>query len=176
MRNATWFVLAGLLGGGCGAGAGQTRRELAGPVKVVFTNASAQPICELQMTFEDTQDFGDNWLPAAGLASGASVEFAVKSGRYRAAWRTCDAPGTPVYAGTLVGAASVTLDAQTQLYAYFPDTVPPTKRAATLGRTFKLVRFVGQPIEQIAPATPQKVDAFAAAEAELESRRAKASR
>ncbi len=154
-----------------GSSHGTTHRNHAGSIQVVFTNASPEKMCELHMSFVDQKDFGDNWLPANGLASGKSVEFKVKPGKYKATWSTCKTSDSkPYYAGTRIGELGIEVDQQTQLFAYIADTIAPTKRAPALGRDYKLVRFQGQPIETIANTAPAKVDAFAAAEAGLSSR------
>ena len=91
MHTAIYYMTLGVVAvTGCASGAGQTKRELAGSIKVVFTNASPQPMCDLQMTLEQSSQFGDNWLPAGGVPSGASIEFKVKPGKYKATWSTCN--------------------------------------------------------------------------------------
>jgi hypothetical protein len=170
MRTANIVVTVGLaLTGACATGAGGTRgvthREYVGSVQVIFTNATPQTMCELHMSYEDQRDMGDNWLPEGGLASGKSIEFKIKPGKYQATWNTCSEGGKPYFAGTMIGDTSIGVDQQTQLFTYVADTVAPTKRAPVLSRDYKIVKFSGQPIGPISNTPPVKVDAFAAAEA-----------
>jgi hypothetical protein len=126
---------------------GETMRLRAGSTPVVFTNATPDRMCGLYMNNEDTDDYGDNWLPKEGLASGQSIEFKVQPGKYMARWDTCTSGSKqPFYAATLWREMGFVVDQETQLYAYVADTVSPTKRAAILGRDHKLVRFQGQQI------------------------------
>lgn len=173
MRSTNILFLGLVLAGGCAAGAGGSRgatyAQHAGTIQVVFTNATPHEMCELRMSYEDQKDMGDNWLPADGVASGKSVEFRVKPGRYQATWATCRDGDDPFYAGTMIGETAIDIDQQTQLFTYTADKVAPTKRAAVLTRDYKIVKFSGQEIGPIAKTAPVKVDAFAAAEASLSS-------
>jgi hypothetical protein len=117
-------------------------------VPVLFTNASPARICSLFMSFDSEDDYGDNWLPAAGLPSGSSVELRIKPGKYKARWDTCrTGKDQPYYAATLWHETAVVVERQTQLYAYVADAVSPTKRAAPMGRDYRVVRFAGQSID-----------------------------
>src|SRR5688500_481376 len=103
MRSTNFVLTLGLvLAGGCAAGAGgargSTHAQHAGSVQVIFTNATPDKMCDLHMSFEDQKDMGDNWLPEEGLASGKSVEFKVKPGKYQATWATCKNGDKPYYA------------------------------------------------------------------------------
>lgn len=172
MRTANLVLTVGLvLTGACattsGTSRGLTHREHLGSTQVIFTNATPERMCALHMSFDDQQAMGDNWLPAGGLASGKSVEFMVRPGKYQATWNTCKDGDKPYYAGTLIGETGIAVDQQTQLFAYVADSVPPTKRAPVLGRDYRIVKFSGQPVEPIAKTAHVKVDAFAAAEASL---------
>jgi hypothetical protein len=106
-------------------------------------------MCNLALSSDSDPSYGDNWLPEGGLASGASLELRVQPGTYKATWSTCrDDFKQPFYAGTLYRELAFTLDRQeAQLYAFVSDSVVPTKRAATLGRQFQLVRAVGQMVD-----------------------------
>jgi hypothetical protein len=126
---------------------GTTRAQYAGAVPVMFTNASPARICGLFMSFDQEDEYGDNWLPAAGLPPGASVELRIKPGTYKARWDTCRTGKEPYYAATLWRETAVVVERQTQLYAYVADAVSPTKRAAPMGRDHRVVRFAGQAIE-----------------------------
>jgi hypothetical protein len=115
----------------------------------MFTNASPARLCGLFMTDDTDDDYGDNWLPAEGLPSGRSVELRMKPGRYKARWDSCKAgPEQPWFAATLWRETAVVINQQTQLYAFVADAVAPTTRAAAMGRDYRVVRFVGQPIER----------------------------
>ncbi|MGE0548768.1 MAG: hypothetical protein AB7O24_11975 [Kofleriaceae bacterium] len=129
---------------------GATYREHGGPVQVVFTNATAEAMCGFYMSFKDADQYGDNWLPEAGLSSGKSIEFRVKPGTYKARWESCSATGgIPHFAATLSHDSAFAIDQETQLFAYVADKVAPTKRAPILDRTYKKVTFQGQAIEPI---------------------------
>lgn len=132
---------------------GVTRASYAGPTQLVFTNATPARMCNLAIASDAAPSFGDNWLPEGGLASGASIELRVQPGTYKATWSTCrDDYKQPFYAGTLFREFAFTLDRQeAQLYAFVSDSVAPTKRAATLGRQWKLVAAVGQQIDPVHP-------------------------
>jgi hypothetical protein len=172
MRATNFVLTVGLVLTGACAGAGSSRgvthREHIGSVQVIFTNATPDRMCELHMTFDEQRDMGDNWLPEGGLASGKSVEFKVKPGKYQATWNTCKDGDKPYYAGTLIGDTSINVGQQTQLFTYVADTVAPTKRAPVLGRDYQVVKFSGQPVGPIAKSGPApQRDAFAAVEKEL---------
>ncbi|HEU0032715.1 MAG TPA: hypothetical protein VFQ53_18920 [Kofleriaceae bacterium] len=167
-------IVVGAAGGaGCvattGPGSrGQSLADHKGNVSLVFTNASPAKMCALRMTFEDDKDFGDNWLPAEGLASGKSITFKVQPGKYKATWNTCKPAGSeqPYYAGTLTQELAFEVGDATQLFAYVADTVAPTSRAAPVD-FHKLVKFAGQTVggraieDQIAaapaPAVPNEL-------------------
>ncbi len=136
---------------------GVTRARHAGTVPVMFTNATPDRMCGLYMTDDREDDYGDNWLPEAGVPSGGSVQFRLKPGKYKARWDTCK-QGTdkPYFAATLWREAAVTVQRETQLYAYVADAVAPTKRAAAMGRDHHVVRFPGQAIDPIPQAQPQR--------------------
>ena len=131
--------------GGSGA-RGTTMREYAGAISVVFSNATPDTMCNLQMSFEDADKFGDNWLPAGGIPSGKSIEFKVEPGKYKATWNTCRSGDRPFYAATLTGELAVDITEDAQLLAYVADTVAPTKRA-TLVDYHAMVKFQGQAID-----------------------------
>jgi hypothetical protein len=171
MRNFVWVVA---LLGGCAAGTGGPRggtyAEHRGHVPLVVTNATPQRMCELHMSFEDQASMGDNWLPSGGIASGKSLEFKVKPGKYQATWNTCQDGAKHYFAGTLIGDTGIDVGQQTQLFVYVADNVAPTKRAAVLTRDYKIVHFTGQPVGPVdysAPPATAKVDAFAKVEASL---------
>jgi hypothetical protein len=152
MRSIPLWVIA--LGGCVSAAAreprGATKLEMAGNVSLVFTNASPDPVCELSIAPDSRDDYGDNWLPPEGLASGKSADFKVKPGKYKAVWSTCRAPNKPYYAGTMWREMAVDVADATQLFAYVASNVAPTSRAAP--RDFhKLVRFAGQAIDPNPP-------------------------
>lgn len=145
-------VLGAVLGvvlGGCAVATGESRgvtqKQFAGTVSVVFTNASPDPMCGLHMAFDSDQKYGDNWLPAGGLASGKSIQLKMKPGKYKANWNTCKAGAKPYYAGTLASEWAFQVKDPIQLFAYIADSVAPTKRAP-LADLHKMVKFVGQPI------------------------------
>lgn len=121
-------------------------REYAGPISVVFSNATPDTMCNLQMAFEDADKFGDNWLPAGGIASGKSIEFKVEPGKYKATWNTCKNGDKPYYAATLTGELAVEISEDAQLFAYIADTVAPTKRAGLVD-FHAMVKFQGQAID-----------------------------
>lgn len=128
---------------------GVTRATYAGTTLLVFTNATPQRMCNLAISADTAPSYGDNWLPEGGLASGGSIELRVQPGTYKATWSTCrDNYASPFYAGTLYREFAFTLDRQeAQLYAFVSDSIVPTRRAATLGRQFQLVRAAGQKID-----------------------------
>ncbi len=148
MRTPNSIVLALVVTGCSIAGTtnhGVTRAELAGTASVVFTNATPEPICNMQIQHDGARAFGDNWLPAE-LPSGSSIDLRVQPGTYMATWNTCKRDGKPYHAGTLVGQNAFTVKDgkdMVQLFAYVADTVAPTKRAAP--RDFHtMVKFPGQ--------------------------------
>lgn len=150
MHTTNWILLAVLVTG-CSYGAGttgnrgQTMKQHAGAVSVVFTNASPDTVCGLHLSFDGQAKHGDNWLPPEGLPSGKSVEFKVKPGKYKATWNTCTSSQKPYYAATLVGDWAFEVKDSTQLFAYVADTVAPTERAAPRD-FYKMVKFPGQMI------------------------------
>lgn len=154
MRN---LLVVALLASGCAvqtAGSrGVTRAEYRGGIKVVFTNASPVKMCELRMSSDAQPDYGDNWLPERGLASGASLELHVAPGRYKAMWSTCSGGSKDgYYAATLWHETAVAISGDVQLYAYVADGVSPTKHARLLGVDYTVVRFQGQAIGPIVAA------------------------
>jgi hypothetical protein len=170
MKNLVWMVLLGGCAAGAGGPRGGTYAEHRGHVPLVVTNATPQRMCELHLSFEDQPSMGDNWLPDNGLASGKSLEFKVKPGKYQATWSTCKDGAKHYFAGTLIGDTGIEVNQQTQLFVYVADSVAPTKRAAVLTRDYKIVHFTGQPVGPIdysAPPAVAKVDAFAKVEASL---------
>jgi hypothetical protein len=135
---------------------GTTKARYTGAVLVVFTNATPDRMCGFYMTDDREEEYGDNWLPEAGVPSGGSVQFRVQPGKYKARWDTCKAGrAQPYFAATLWREAAVTVQRETQLYAYIADAVAPTKRAAVMGRDYDVVRFPGQPIDPD-PKPPQQ--------------------
>jgi hypothetical protein len=144
---------------------GETAKYYAGTVSVVFTNATPDAMCNLSMAADSNDVYGDNWLPAGGLASGKSMEFHIKPGRYKATWNTCHHKGqSPYYAGTLFRERAFEIKDSTQLFAFIPDTVAPTKHASIVAHR-SVVRFEGMTIgettgrvqeepETVASATP----------------------
>lgn len=163
--------LAVMVAAGCASSfesRGVTRQQYAGELQLVFTNASPATMCELRISFDDQPAFGDNWLPKGGVASGASVEFHVQPGVYKAMWSTCkDEPSSAFFAATLTQEMAITIDQETQLFAYVADTVSPTQRAAVLTRNYKIVRFQGQSIAPLGTSDPVPVDAFAQTERDI---------
>jgi hypothetical protein len=125
---------------------GTTAKDYQGTVEVVIVNATPEKMCGLYMSYDNDVDYGDNWLPVAGLPVGQSASFKVKPGTYKAKWNSCrdmhDAP-TANYSATLVaGTAFPVMDAM-QLYAFVSDGTPPTKRAMPRPK-LKMVKFIGQ--------------------------------
>jgi hypothetical protein len=169
MRVETRFLLAGAtaLLSGCVAGAsssesrGSTRARYAGAVPVMLTNATPGKMCGLYMTDDIEADYGDNWLSDDGLPSGSSVTFRVKPGKYKARWDTCPEGSKPsYYAATRWREAAITVQRETQLYAFVADSVSPTRRAQVMGRNYDVVQFPGQIID---PGQPSQPPAAAAA-------------
>lgn len=146
------FIVLALFASGCAVHAagsrGVTRAEYQGGVKVMFTNASPVAMCELRMSSDAQPEYGDNWLPERGLASGASLELHVRPGTYKAMWSTCPVKGG-YYAATLWHDTAVEISSDVQLYAYVADGVAPTKHARPLGVDYTVVRFQGQAIGPI---------------------------
>lgn len=125
---------------------GVTALEYAGTVDVVVINATPETMCGLYMSFDTEPEYGDNWLPRAGLPVGKSIQFKVKPGTYKAKWNSCkdvsDAP-TVTHAATLVGGTAFPIEESLQLYAFVSDGTPPTKRAVPRPK-LKLQKFIGQ--------------------------------
>lgn len=128
---------------------GETADRYSGTVALTFTNASPGPVCHLYLSYEQEDAYGDNWLPAAGLPSGQSVEFRVKPGTYKAKWSSCkdatdlkQAKLVATYAATLVHQNAIQIDRPTQLFAFIATSTAPTKYAPVKPRT-RLVRFEG---------------------------------
>jgi hypothetical protein len=164
MRNR---LLIAVLASGCAVTApssrGVTRAEYQGGVHLVFTNASPAKMCELRMSSDAQPDYGDNWLPEGGLASGASLKLTVRPGTYKAMWSTCPTGSHDgYYAGTLWHDTAVEVSTDTQLYAYVAGTVAPTKHASLLGVDYTVVRFQGQAIGPIATAIARPAPAVEA--------------
>jgi hypothetical protein len=147
MRTSNLLCVAFVLTG-CAVSTGnygKTRGELAGSASVVFTNATSEPMCNMQIQRDGAASFGDNWLPAS-LPSGRSIDLKLQPGTYMATWNTCKRDGHPYHAGTLVGQnAFIVKDGRdaVQLFAYVADKVAPTKRAA-LRDFHTLIKFPGQ--------------------------------
>ena len=154
MRN---LLVVALLASGCAVhtsgSRGVTRAEYRGGVKVMFTNASPATMCELRMSSDAQPEYGDNWLPEHGLASGKSLELHVAPGTYKAMWSTCpNGSKDGYYAATLWHDTAVEVSGDVQLYAYIADGTAPTKRAPVAGVDYTVVRFQGQPIGPIVAA------------------------
>jgi hypothetical protein len=105
---------------------GGTMKEMVGEVTLVFTNASPEPMCELNISLDGKDDHGDNWLPVGGLPSGKSVDFKVKPGKYKAVWATCKKPNKPYYAATRWRDSAVEVTEPTQLFAFIASNRSPT--------------------------------------------------
>jgi hypothetical protein len=125
---------------------GETRKEYAGKVSLVFTNATVAKMCGLHIT-QDRGGFGDNWLTSDGLDSGQSLRVKVKPGIYRATWNTCkpDDKTDPWLAGTLTKDTSFEVKEPTQLFAFVASSIAPTKYAHAED-FHKMIRFPGQQI------------------------------
>jgi hypothetical protein len=125
---------------------GTTAKEYKGTVDVLIVNATPEKMCGLYMSYDTDADYGDNWLPVAGLPVGQAAEFKVKPGTYKAKWNSCkdmaDAP-TANYSATLVAGTAFPLTEDIQLYAFVSDGTPPTKRAMPRPK-LKMVKFIGQ--------------------------------
>jgi len=158
MRN---LLVVALLASGCAVHSsgsrGVTRAEYRGGVKVMFTNASPVTMCELRMSSDAQPEYGDNWLPERGVASGSSIELHVAPGTYKAMWSTCPSGKDGYYAATLWHETAVAISGDVQLYAYVADGVAPTKHAALLGVDYTVVRFQGQAIGPIVAANAHPV-------------------
>lgn len=143
MRTTLFVLLAGCVS--YTESHGVTAKEYRGTVAMVFTNATPEKVCGLYLSDDKAPEYGDNWLPVAGLATGKSVEFQVKPGTYKARWASCkdahDAP-TVAYSACLVDETAIDIEVPTQLFAFVSDGTPPTKRA-TPRRDMQLVRFGG---------------------------------
>ncbi len=131
------------------AGCYSTAHDYQGTVPLVFTNATPDRVCSLYLSYDNVDAYGDNWLPAGGVPSGASVEFKVKPGTYKAKWSSCkdakdikDSKLVATYASTRVHQNALQLAAPTQLYAFVGGDVPPTQYAAVKPH-YQLVRFEG---------------------------------
>ncbi len=125
---------------------GTTAKEYKGAVDVVVVNATPEKMCGLYMSYDSEPDYGDNWLPVAGLPVGKSVTFKVKPGTYKAKWNSCrdisDAP-TENYSATLVAGTAFPIEQPLQLYAFVSDGTPPTKRGMPVPK-LTMVKFIGQ--------------------------------
>jgi hypothetical protein len=124
---------------------GVTATQYRGTVPLVFTNALPEKVCGLYISSDSDAEYGDNWIPEGGLATGKSVEFRVKPGTYKARWASCkDAHNAPTvsYSACLVHETALEIDEPTQLFAFVSDGTPPTRRAAPRPH-MRLVRFVG---------------------------------
>lgn len=131
------------------AGCYTTAHDYQGSVPLVFTNATPDRVCELHLSYENVNAYGDNWLPAAGVPSGGSIEFHVKPGTYKAKWSSChdakDVPQTKLvaaYAGTRVHQNAFEVKLPTQLFAFIAGDNPPTSYAQVEPH-HQLVRFEG---------------------------------
>ena len=137
---------------------GETRKQYAGGLTLVFTNATPDKMCGLYMSDNRDLEYGDNWLDSRGLPSGMSVVVNVKPGAYKAKWETCPKKGSlPTYAAVLWRETGFEISQETQLYAYVADSVSPTTRAAVLGRDHAKVMFQGQAVAPIGRAEPVPV-------------------
>lgn len=143
MRTALFVLLAGCVS--YTESHGVTAKEYRGTVDLVFTNASPERVCGLYLSDDKAPEYGDNWLPTGGVATGKSVAFRVKPGTYKARWASCkdahDAP-TVTYAACRVNETALDIEVPTQLFAFVSDGVPPTRRA-TPRRDMQLIRFGG---------------------------------
>jgi hypothetical protein len=148
-------VVGGLLVSACSFAApgaesrGDTLRKYRGSVAVVFTNATPDRMCGLFMSDDGEDAYGDNWLPAGGLAPGKSLDLQIRTGTYKARWDTCrpDDKAKPFYAATLFRETSFQIKEPTQLFAYVATAMAPTKMAPPRW-DLKMVHFQGQPISQ----------------------------
>jgi hypothetical protein len=128
---------------------GVTAKEYAGTVAVTFINATPERVCGLYISYDNEPEYGDNWLPAAGLPVGKSIDLKIKDGTYKAKWNTCKDVrdvGSVNYAATLVAGTAIPITEPLQLYAFVSDGTPPTRRAVPHPR-LKLVKFIGQTTE-----------------------------
>src|SRR4051794_31036489 len=85
---------------------GTTAKEYRGAIPVTFINATPEKLCGLYISYDNTPEYGDNWLPVGGLPVGKTVDFTIKEGTYKAKWNTChDAKDMPTvnYSATVVG-------------------------------------------------------------------------
>lgn len=128
---------------------GLTAKQYAGAVDVVLVNATPEKMCGLYMSFDTDHEYGDNWLPTAGLPVGKSITFKVRPGTYKAKWNSCsdvsDAPAAN-YSATLVAGTAFPITEPLQLYAFVSDGTPPTKRGMPVPK-LKMVKFIGQTTE-----------------------------
>lgn len=137
---------------------GATAKDYVGTVTVAIINATPEKMCGLYMSYDTESEYGDNWLPEAGLPVGKSLEFKVKPGTYKAKWNSCkdmnDAP-TANYSSTLVAGTAFPVTENMQLYAFVSDGTPPTKRAMPHPK-LKMVKFIGQTTFIAQPAVAAK--------------------
>jgi len=154
---------------------GETMKQYAGGVPLVFTNATPDKMCGLYMSDNRSLDYGDNWLDARGVPSGRSVTVNVRPGAYKARWETCPKTGSlPTYAAVLWRETGFEVEQETQLYAYVAETTPPTKRAALLDRDHAKVMFQGQAVGPIGAVEPVPVAPIAMRETPVEQKAPKA--
>jgi hypothetical protein len=147
---------------------GETLKQYAGGVPLVFTNATPDKMCGLYMSDNGDLEYGDNWLDGRGLPSGMSVVVNVKPGAYKAKWETCPKHGSlPTYAAVLWRETGFEIDHETQLYAYVAEATPPTQRAALLDRDHAKVMFQGQAVAPIGT-EPVRTEPIAKREAPAE--------
>jgi len=113
---------------------GETANHYSGAVALTFTNALADRVCHLYLSYDQEDAYGDNWLPETGLPSGQSVEFKVRPGTYKAKWSSCkdasdvkQAKLVATYAATMVHQNAIQIDQPTQLFAFIATTTAPTK-------------------------------------------------
>lgn len=145
MRFASTMLLLVGCQATLGPSRGVTQQKMSGTATLVFTNATAQPVCALHMTLDGEREYGDNWL-AANLPSGKSVDFKVAAGKYKITWNTCAEQGKPYLAGTLWRDTSFVVKDKTQLYAYVASTVAPTRYAMPRDN-YNVVKFPGQVVD-----------------------------
>lgn len=136
------------------------QKKMSGTATLVFTNATAQPMCELHLSLDGEREYGDNWL-AANLPSGKSIDFKVTAGKYKATWNTCADGTKPYLAGTMWRDTSLVVSDKTQLYAYVASTVSPT-RYAMPRENYLVVKFPGQLVNPDPKARVAEEEALAA--------------
>lgn len=148
----TLLLASALLAGGCISSTesrGVTAKEYSGSLPVTFINATPERVCGLYISYDNEQEYGDNWLPDGGIAVGQSIDLKIKEGTYKAKWNTCKDVrdvGAVNYSATLVAGTAIPITEPLQLYAFVSDGTPPTKRAVPRPR-LKLVKFIGQTTE-----------------------------